>query len=92
MFLPTYLVVVLMAPSFRRIMANRALGLAVDGVTAAATGAIAGAVVVLGRRALVDGPTWAIAIVTLIVLSRFRRIPEPALIVGAGLVGLLLPR
>jgi chromate transporter len=92
MFLPTYLVVVLMAPWFRRIMANRALRSAVDGVTAAAAGAIAGAVVVLGRRALIDGPTWAIAIVTLVLLWRVRRIPEPALIVGAGLIGLLLPR
>jgi chromate transporter len=92
MFLPTYLVVVLMAPWFRRVMANRALRSAVDGVTAAAAGAIAGAVVVLGRRALIDGPTWAIAIVTLLLLWRVRRIPEPALIVGAGLIGLLLPR
>jgi chromate transporter len=90
MFLPTYLVVVLLAPWFRRIMANRALRSAVDGVTAAAAGAIVGAVVVLGRRALTDGPAWAIAIVTLVLLWRLRRIPEPALIVGAGLVGLLL--
>jgi chromate transporter len=90
MFLPTYLVVVLLAPWFRRIMTNRALRSAVDGVTAAAAGAIVGAVVVLGRRALMDGPAWAIAIVTLVLLWRIRRIPEPALIVGAGLVGLLL--
>jgi chromate transporter len=92
MFLPTYLVVVLMAPWFRRVMANRALRSAVDGVTAAAAGAIAGAVVVLGRRALIDGPTWGIAIVTLVLLWRVRRIPEPALIVGAGVAGLLLAR
>jgi chromate transporter len=92
MFLPTYLVVVLVAPWFRRVMANRALRSAVDGVTAAAAGAIAGAVVVLGRRALVDGPTWAIALLTLVLLWRARRIPEPALILGAGVVGLLLPR
>jgi chromate transporter len=92
MFLPTYLVVVLMAPWFRRVMANRALRSAVDGVTAAAAGAIAGAVVVLGRRALIDGPTWAIAGVTLVLLWRARRIPEPALIIGAGVAGLLLRR
>jgi chromate transporter len=60
----------------------------VDGVTAAAAGAIAGAVVVLGRRALIDAPTWGIA---LVLLWRVR-IPEPAVIVGAGLVELLLPR
>jgi chromate transporter len=71
-------------------MTNRTLRSAVDGVTAAAAGAIVGAVVVLGRRALMDRPAWAIAIVTLVLLWRIRRIPEPALIVGAGLVGLLL--
>jgi chromate transporter len=92
MFLPTYLAVVLVAPWFRRVMANRALRSAVDGVTAAAAGAIAGAVVVLGRRALIDAPTWGIALLTLVLLLRVRRIPEPALIVGAGMVGLLLPR
>ena len=90
--IPTYLAVVLMAPWFRPVMANRSLRYAVDGVTAAAAGAIAGAVVVLGRRALIDGPTWTIALLTLMLLWWARRIPEPALIVGAGLVGLLLPR
>jgi chromate transporter len=92
MFLPTYLAVVLVAPWFRRVMANRALRSAVDGVTAAAAGAIAGAVVVLGRRALIDGQTWGIALLTLVLLWRMRRIPEPALILGAGAAGLLLVR
>jgi chromate transporter len=59
----------------------------VDGVTAAAAGALAGAVVVLGRRALVDPATWIIAVVTLVLLHRVRRIPEPLLIVAAGIVG-----
>jgi chromate transporter len=92
MFLPTYLAVVLMAPWFRRVMANRTLRWAVDGVTAAAAGAIAGAAVVLGRRALVDEATWAIALLTALILWRTRRVPEPALILAAGLAGLLLPR
>jgi chromate transporter len=91
-FLPTYLVVVLCAPWFRRVMSNRVLRSTVDGVTAAAAGAIAGAVIVLGRRALVDGTTCGIALVALLLLWRARRIPEPAIIVGAGLAGLLLRR
>ena len=78
MFLPTYLAVVLAAPSFHRVMASGRLKAAVDGVTAAATGAIAGAVVVLGRRAIIDGPTIAIAIVTLLVLLGVRRVPKPS--------------
>jgi chromate transporter len=92
MFLPTYLAVVLAAPSFHRVMASEHLKAAVDGVTAAATGAIAGAVVVLGRRAIVDGPTIAIAIATLLVLTRVRRVPEPLVIIAAGVVGVVLTR
>jgi hypothetical protein len=30
-----------------------------------------------GWRALVDVPTWAIALVALLLLTRFRRLPEP---------------
>ena len=92
MFLPTYLAVVLVAPSFHRIMASRHLKAAVDGVTAAATGAIAGAVVVLGRRAIIDAPTIGIAIVTLLVLISVRRVPEPLVIIAAGVVGIVLTR
>jgi chromate transporter len=92
MFLPTYLAVVLMAPWFRRVMSNQLLRSTVDGVTAAAAGAIAGAVVVLGRRALIDSATWAIAVLSALILWRTRRVPEPALIAGAGLAGLLLAR
>jgi chromate transporter len=62
----------------------------VDGVTAAATGAIAGAAFVLGRRALVDGGAVVIMFVTLAVLWRARRAPEPLLIVLAGMVGIAL--
>ena len=60
----------------------------VDGVTAAATGAIAGAAFVLGRRAVFDVPTLAIAAVTLLIVTRIRARYEPLVILGAGLVGL----
>jgi len=90
MFLPTYLAVVLVAPWFHRVMGNSHLKAAVDGVTAAATGAIAGAVVVLGRRAIIDLPTLAIAATTLLVLVRVRKVPEPLVIIAAGLAGILL--
>jgi len=89
-FLPCYLFVILPAPYFKRIAGNPWIASFVDGVTAAATGAIAGAAVVLGRRAITDLPTLAIAGVTLIVLWRTRKIPEPILILAAAAVGLFL--
>jgi chromate transporter len=89
-FTPAYLLVVLFARGFHRVAQNRQLRAAVDGVTAAATGAIVGAAVVLGRRALVDVPTWLVFALALAVVLRARRVPEPVLIAGAAVVGVLV--
>jgi chromate transporter len=89
-FLPCWVFVVVPAPYFRRFAGNVRVKAFVDGVTAAATGAIAGAAVVLGRRAIVDVTTALIALATLAVLARLRRVPEPLVIVIAGVVGLAL--
>ena len=91
-FLPPYVVVIALAPSVRRWSKNERVKAFVAGVTAAAAGAIAGAAVVLGRRALIDVPTVAIGAVTLVLLVKARKIPEPILIIAAGVVGLALQR
>jgi len=63
----------------------------VDGVTAAATGAIAGAAFVLGRRALIDITTWVLfGIALALVLRSKRKVPEPVLILAAGIAGVTL--
>jgi chromate transporter len=89
-FVPTWLAVVLVARSFRRVAQNRQLRAAVDGVTAAATGAIVGAAIVLGRRALVDVTTSVVFVCALVVVLWARRVPEPLLIVAAGIAGVVL--
>jgi chromate transporter len=88
-FLPVYLVVVLLAPSYKRWAKNPQLNAFVRGVTAAATGAIAGAVIVLARRSVYDLPTTLICLLSLAVLFRWK-VPEPVLIACAALAGLLL--
>lgn len=88
-FLPCYLFVIIPARYFRRSARHPQVKAFVDGVTAAATGAIAGAAFVLGRRAIVDVQTVLVAVVTLLALVYARKIPEPVVIVAAGLVGLL---
>jgi chromate transporter len=87
-FLPVYLVVVALAPSYKKWAKNPQLNAFVRGVTAAATGAIGGAVVVLARRSVVDVPTALIALLTLVLLFRWK-IPEPAIILGSASMGLL---
>lgn len=89
-FLPGYLLVIGPAPYFRKYAKNVGIKGFVDGVTAAASGAIAGAAFVLGRRAIVDLPTAAIAIATLAAMTWLKKAPEPILIVLAGAVGLLI--
>jgi chromate transporter len=89
-FLPCYLLVVVPAPYFKRFANNPRLRSFVDGVTAAATGAIAGAAFVLGKRAIVDAPTACIALATILVLLKFRKVPEPLLILTAGAVGVFI--
>ena len=90
-FLPVYLFVVLPAPYFRQHARQPSLAAFVEGVTAAATGAIAGAAIVLARRALVDGWTAALAAATLLVLWRFKVSPLWPIGVSAAL-GLWLHR
>jgi chromate transporter len=88
-FLPVYIFTIVPAPWFKRHRDNPQLKAFVDGATAAATGAITGAVLVLTTRAIIDLPTAAIALVSLVVLWRYK-IPEPIIVSVAGLVGLVL--
>ncbi len=61
----------------------------VKGATAAAAGAIAGAVVVLGRQIIIDVPTTAIALFSLGLLL-WRKIPEPVLVALGAVAGILI--
>ena len=90
-FLPCYLLTIIPAPWFRRHGKHPAVAAFVDGVTAGAIGAIAGAVIVLGRRSIIDLPTILIAAATLVALVKLgRRAPEPLLVAAAGLIGLAI--
>jgi chromate transporter len=89
-FLPCYLFVIIPAPFFRKFGKNRHLKAFVDGVTAAATGAIAGAAFVLAKRAIFDVPTVLICLATCLLLFRFKKLPEPLVFLAAGGLGLLI--
>ncbi len=89
-FLPPYLLVIFAAPYYRRFAQNRQVKAFVQGVTAAAVGAIAGAAVILSRRALVDVPTVLMALISFAVLLGFKKVPEPLLILAAGIAGVVL--
>jgi chromate transporter len=88
-FLPVYLFVVVPFPWFDRVSTNPQVKAFVGGVTAAASGAIAGACYVLARRAIVDPPTALIALVALGLIWRFK-VPEPLLIAAGAIAGIAI--
>ncbi|HEY9827536.1 MAG TPA: chromate transporter [Stenomitos sp.] len=91
MFIPCYLLTIIPAPYFKKHGKNPKISAFVNGVTVAATGAIAGAVVILGRQSLRDIPTLLIGLVTLVALWTFgKKLPEPVVIVIAAIAGLVL--
>lgn len=88
-FLPCYLFTIIPAPYFKKHGKRPGIVAFVDGVTTAAIGTIAGAVIVLGQRSIIDLPTALIGLVTLALLWRWR-LPEPLLVLAAGVVGFVL--
>lgn len=89
-FLPCYLFTILPAPYFKKHGKRPGIVAFVDGATAAAVGTIAGSVVVLGRRSIVDLPTLLLALAAAGVLWKLKKIPEPVIVVVAAVLGLLL--
>ena len=88
-FLPVYVFTIVPAPWFSRHRDNAQLRAFVQGATAAATGAITGAVILLAQRSIFDVPTAVIALASLVILWRFR-LPEPVLVLASGAVGLAI--
>jgi len=72
-FLPCYLFTVIPAPYFKKYGKHPAIKAFIDGVTAAAIGAIAGAVIVLGKRQFTDIPLSDYCFVTILLLLRFKK-------------------
>jgi chromate transporter len=87
-FLPCYLLTILPAPWFKRHGKRPAIVAFVDGVTAAAIGAIAGAVIVIAQRSITDWITALLAVVTALVLWKFKKVQEPAIVLAAAAFGL----
>ncbi|HSU52322.1 MAG TPA: chromate transporter [Segetibacter sp.] len=89
-FLPCYLFTVLPAPYFQKYGRNPSIKAFVDGITAAVVGALAGAVIVIAIRTIKDIPTALIALGTIVVLLRYKKVKEPLIILVAALTGIFL--
>lgn len=87
-FVPCFLFTVIPAPYFKKYGKRPDVIAFVDGVTAAAIGSIAGAVIVIGQRSISDWITATLAVATATVLWRFKKIPEPVVVTVAAVIGL----
>lgn len=89
-FLPCYLFTIIPAPYFKKYGKVPGVLAFVDGITAAAIGAIAGSVVVIAKRSIVDIPTALIALVSIGLLWKFKKLQEPVIVAAAALLGLMI--
>jgi chromate transporter len=87
-FLPSFLLVLIVAPVLVRYRTNRSVQGFIRGAYAAAIGTILGACVLLGRIAIGDWLTALVALVSLVVLFRWK-VSNPLLIATAAAIGLI---
>lgn len=89
-FLPCYLFTIIPAPYFKKYGKRADIGAFVSGVTAGATGAITGSVVILGRQSIFDIPTAVLALGTALLLFKTKKIKEPIIVLAAAVIGLVI--
>lgn len=89
-FLPCYFFTIIPAPYFKKHGKHPGIVAFVDGVTAAAIGTITGAVVVIGKRSITDVSTALLALVTVALIWKFKKLPQPVIVPAAALIGLVV--
>ena len=89
-FLPCYLFTIIPAPYFKRYGKHPSIKAFVEGITAAVVGALAGAVIVIAGRTIKDISSAVIALATIVVLIKVKKIKEPFIILVAAIIGLVL--
>jgi len=88
-FAPSFLMAGAVGAFAGRIRNSKLAASFLDGVNAAALALMAAVALALGRATLVDGWTWALALVSVVALVRFR-LNATWLIAGGAVVGILL--
>lgn len=87
-FIPAFIFVALSVPILPHLRKSPWSAAALDGVNAAAVGLMAGVAWLLGRAAIIDWFTAVLAILTAVLLIRFR-VNSVWLVLGGGIAGIL---
>jgi chromate transporter len=88
MFLPSFVLIALIHPVASRLRQATWTATLLDGVNAAALALMVGVLVQLGQHALMDVLTWAITLLTFVVLLRFK-LNSVWLILAGAMIGVL---
>ncbi len=88
-FLPSFVFVAAVNPLIPRLRRSPWAAAGLDGVNVAALGLMAGVAYQLGRGAIIDIPTLALALAALVALVRFR-VNSAWVVLGGGLAGVLI--
>lgn len=89
-FLPPVLFVVLATPLLLRYRESALLRGFIRGVSTAVAGVLAGTTWLIARMAIVDVAGVLIAVAALVVVTAWKRVPDPLVIAAAGAIGLLV--
>ena len=87
-FLPSFIFVALVHPLAATLRRSPWTSALLDGVNVAAVALMAGVLVQLGQNALIDVLTWAIALVALAILLRFK-VNSVWLILAGAVIGVI---
>ena len=86
MFAPAVLLTVLATPLLLRYGRNRRLRGFIRGITVTVVGVLVGTTFLVGKTAITDWTTAAIAVLSLVVLMIWKKVPEPLMVaLGAAL-------
>lgn len=86
-FLPAFFFVAVSAPLLPKLRASRVAGAVLDGINVASLALMALVTWQLGRSAIVDWFTVVLALVSTVVLLRYRNANSAWLVLGAGVLG-----
>lgn len=89
-FIPCYFFTIIPAPYFKKYGKLPGVIAFVDGITAAAVGAITGSVIVLAKRSIIDLPTVLVGLITIALLWKFKKLQEPVIVAAAAIIGLVV--
>src|SRR5258708_3609458 len=88
MFAPAVLLTVLATPLLLRYGRNRRLRGFIRGITVTVVGVLVGTTFLVGKTAITDWPTGAVAVLTLAALFLWKKLPEPLLAALGGVLGI----